>query len=81
MIEYEWEYIALAAPIKKAGHIGKLEYDWYFWEGLGPETRIMLEREMSYRDPNLARGSPFAIQKILEAAEQVFDRNRFDRHL
>lgn len=81
LIEYEREYIALAAPIKKAGHIGKPEYDRYFWEGLGPETRIMLERQMSHQDPGLQRGSPFPVAKIMEAAEQVFDRNQFDRHL
>ena len=69
LIEYEREYIALAAPIKKAGHIGQPKYDRYFWEGLGPKTKIMLKREMSHQDPSLKHRSLFPLKKILEAAD------------
>jgi len=79
--QYHREYIEVAGHLKNTNRIDANRFNQGFWEGLPADTRDRLERRMTDEDPSLDLAVPFPIEKIVKAAEFVFSRNRFDKHL
>ena len=79
--QYHREYLQLAGTLKVAGRIDEKDFNQGFWEGLNQETRDRIERRMMDDDPSLDLSVPFPTAKVIEAAEHIFNRNRFDKHL
>lgn len=79
--QYHREYIEVAGPLKVSGHIDAKDFNRGFWEGLNQDTRDRIERRMTDDEPSLDLAVPFPIIKVVKAAEHVFNRNRFDKHL
>ena len=79
--EYELDFIQVAEQLKDQNQLSELEYNRKFWEGLHRTTRSELERRMREVDPRLRTDTPFPHEDIVEAAEQVYSRKRFDKYL
>ena len=79
--EYHQEFLDIGGTLKTAGQIGEKEYFRWFWAGLHDDTRDRLERRMTTEEPDLDVETPFSIDKVIKAAEHVFNRKRFDKFL
>lgn len=79
--QYHREYIQVAGVLKSAGRIDTKEFNRGFWEGLNRDTRDRIERRMTDDDPKLDLTIPFELDQVVKAAEHIFNRNRFDKHL
>ena len=79
--EYHRDYLKLAGPLKTAGYIDEKVFNRGFWAGLNEETRDRIERRMTDDEPGLDLTTPFPVDKVVRAAEHIFNRNRFDKHL
>jgi len=80
-LQYHREFIQVAGILKTTGRIDKKEFCRGFWEGLNSKTRDRIERRMMDNDPALDLTVPFDTDKVVEAAEHIFNRNRFDKYL
>lgn len=79
--QYHREYIELAGALKRTGRIEERRFNQGFWEGLHQATRYRIERRMTDEDPQLDLTIPFPVKKVVAAAEHIYSRNRFDKHL
>ena len=79
--QYHREYIQVAGVLKTSGRIDTKEFNRGFWEGLNRDTRDRIERRMTDDDPRLDLTIPFDTSQVVKAAEHIFNRNRFDKHL
>lgn len=79
--EYHREYIKVAGPLKNEGYIDEKEYNRGFWGGLHRETRDRIERRMTDNEPGLDLAIPFPMEKVIKAAEHIYNRTRFDKDL
>ena len=79
--KYHRKYLEVAGPLKRAGRIDNKHLNRSFWEGLNQTTRDRLERRMTDDEPSLDLAVPFPMEKVIRAAEHIFNRNRFDKHL
>jgi hypothetical protein len=80
-VKYNREYVRIAGPLKVAKQIDEKDFFKGFWEGLHRDTRDKLEKRMIDDEPGLDITTPFPVKKVIQAAEHVFNRQRFDKHL
>ena len=80
-LQYHREFLQVAGVLKTTGRIDAKEFNRGFWEGLNRETRDRIERRMMDDEPALNLTVPFDTNKVVKAAEHIFNRNRFDKHL
>src|SRR6185369_613008 len=61
------------------GKITKEKAETYFWQGIHKSFRSRLEGRLIMQLPDHSLRDPFPIQKVVEAAEFLLERNRFDK--
>ena len=80
-LQYHREYIQVAGVLRTTQRIDAKEFNRGFWEGLHRDTRDRIERRMMDDEPALDLSVPFETNKVIKAAEHIFNRNRFDKHI
>ena len=79
--KYQLKFTKVAGGLQQQGQLSSQEMDRRFWDGICDEARDRLERRMIDINPRLNTSTPYTVKEIAAAAEHIYDRNRFDKHL
>ena len=79
--KYQLKFTKIAGGLQQQGQLSSQEMDRRFWDGICDEARDRLERRMLDINPRLNTAIPYTVDEIAAAAEHIYDRNRFDKHL
>ncbi|KAJ7655773.1 hypothetical protein DFH06DRAFT_1329208 [Mycena polygramma] len=74
--KYFIKYKTMAGMLLQQGHLTKLNYDVYFWLGIHPDLRPILEQRILQLNPRRKSGRQLSVKEISDAAEWYFRRNR-----
>ena len=78
---YHRKYLELVGRAIGMETIDRNEYNRHFWEGLHQTLRQKIESRLLVKDPRLNVSIPFDMEKVTEAALDIFNPRRFDQHL
>ena len=79
--KYQLKFTKVAGGLQQQGQLSNQEMDRRFWDGICDDARDRLERRMIDINPRLNTSTPYTVKEIAAAAEHIYDRNRFDKHL
>ncbi|KAJ6499509.1 hypothetical protein C8R47DRAFT_1258610 [Mycena vitilis] len=74
--KYFIKYKTMAGMLLQQGHLTKLNYDVYFWLGIHPDLRPILEQRILQLNPRRKSGRQLTVKEISDAAEWYFRRDR-----
>ena len=79
--EFYKGYKRVAGWLHIRGKINDDDYKLWFWAGLHRDFRALVESRMRMDDRNLDDTKAFDVPKIVEAAQKVFTRKRFENRM
>ncbi len=78
-LDYHRKFITIGGWLSNKGRIEDKKTATYFWQGIHKNLRQRLEGRLIIQHPTHSLRDPFPIKKVVEAAEFLLERNRFDR--
>ena len=76
--KYHLAYLRIGGWLLKNKKIVESEHRRWFWAGLHKRFRGRVNTFMRILDPKLDDSEPFDIEKVVDAAKKVYNRERFD---
>jgi hypothetical protein len=79
--KYECPFITIAGWLEQTGRITTVEKARFFWEGINHKLRTVFENKLTLGATPLSTKITFPMNKVMEVAETMFERDRFDRDI
>ena len=77
--KYMRDFIRIGGWLRKNGRLSDYDYKFYFWIGLPETLRNQLEARLVAQLPHHDMSDPFDVDDVVNAAESLLHRRRFDR--
>ena len=78
---YERKFITIAGWLHAKNKIGDDEQSAYFWHGINKKLRNIIENRLLMQNPRPSITQAFPMSSVINIAEQLFERDRFDYNL
>ncbi|KAJ7494056.1 hypothetical protein FB451DRAFT_1020527 [Mycena latifolia] len=78
---YYRKYLGIAGRLHAKGEISGMQYNRYFWDGMPNSLQMIPENKLTNKYPEHDLTEPFTVEKVSEAAEAYFQRDKFSQML